>query len=79
MKTTLMFRQMIANPRRTTLAHLKDASELAGTPLAAASAADRAEQEQALAAEAASHELPQRTANPRRTVLNELPPSPVAP
>ncbi|MYT28311.1 MULTISPECIES: hypothetical protein [unclassified Streptomyces] len=30
MKTTMMFRN-IANPRRTTLAHLKDADEL-GTP-----------------------------------------------
>ncbi|MCB5168557.1 hypothetical protein LG634_27500 [Streptomyces bambusae] len=29
MKTTMMFRN-IANPRRTTLAHLKDAEELQG-------------------------------------------------
>ncbi|MER7028686.1 MULTISPECIES: hypothetical protein [Streptomyces] len=31
MKTTMMFRN-IANPRRTTLAHLKDADELTATP-----------------------------------------------
>ncbi|SHM70991.1 hypothetical protein [Actinacidiphila paucisporea] len=64
MKTTLMFRQMIANPRRTTLAHLKDATELGVAP--AAPEADEA---------AAVRELPQTTANPRRTVLNELPKS----
>lgn len=65
MKTTLMFRQMIANPRRTTLAHLKDATELGVAPA-----------ERAADAEAAVRELPQTTANPRRTVLNELPKSP---
>ncbi|WP_327288534.1 hypothetical protein [Streptomyces sp. NBC_01198] len=64
MKTTLMFRQMIANPRRTTLAHLKDATELGVAPAEPA-------------AEAAARELPQHTANPRRTVLNELPKAPV--
>jgi hypothetical protein len=69
MKTTLMFRQMIANPRRTTLAHLKDASELTGSPAVAATEP----------AEAEPAALPQHTANPRRTVLNELPQSPVAP
>ncbi|KUL39842.1 hypothetical protein ADL22_15535 [Streptomyces sp. NRRL F-4489] len=55
MKTTMMFRT-IANPRRTTLAHLKDAEEL-GAP------------------EPQEHtvELPRQTANPRRTVLNDLP------
>ncbi|CAG7608950.1 hypothetical protein [Actinacidiphila bryophytorum] len=63
MKTTLMFRQMIANPRRTTLAHLKDATELGAAPAAGAQTAAR--------------ELPQTTANPRRTVLNELPKAPV--
>lgn len=46
----------IANPRRTTLAHLDDADELA--------AAEQPEH---------SVDLPQQTANPRRTVLNELP------
>ncbi|MEU2790789.1 hypothetical protein [Streptomyces sp. NPDC007100] len=57
MKTTMMFRN-IANPRRTTLAHLKDADELRGA-----------------AAEAPEHpvELPNQTANPRRTVLMEAP------
>ncbi|AJC55777.1 MULTISPECIES: hypothetical protein [Streptomyces] len=55
MKTTMMFRN-IANPRRTTLAHLADAEEL-GT------------------LEAPEHtvDLPRQTANPRRTVLNDLP------
>ncbi|MFE9565252.1 hypothetical protein ACFYM0_29535 [Streptomyces sp. NPDC006487] len=32
MKTTMMFRN-IANPRRTTLAHLKDAEELQAVPV----------------------------------------------
>jgi hypothetical protein len=68
MKTTLMFRQMIANPRRTTLAHLTDATGLS---------APAAELESGTAN--AAVELPQRTANPRRTVLTELPKAPVAP
>ncbi|MCI3277693.1 hypothetical protein [Streptomyces cylindrosporus] len=54
MKTTMMFHN-IANPRRTTLAHLEDADTLQ-TP----------EQEHAL-------DLPAQTANPRRTVLMEIP------
>ncbi|MFF9091312.1 hypothetical protein ACF1BE_34125 [Streptomyces sp. NPDC014991] len=55
MKTTMMFRP-IANPRRTTLAHLEDAGDLA-TP------------------ELPEHtvDLPAQTANPRRTVLMEIP------
>ncbi|MGW0993046.1 hypothetical protein [Streptomyces sp. NPDC002520] len=55
MKTTMMFRN-IANPRRTTLAHLEDADELQ-TP------------------ELPEHtvDLPAQTANPRRTVLMEVP------
>ncbi|MEU4686164.1 hypothetical protein [Streptomyces xinghaiensis] len=61
MKTTMMFRN-IANPRRTTLAHLEDADELrspvVGEP--------RPEPESA-------SELPARTANPRRTVLVDAP------
>ncbi|MCL2730526.1 MAG: hypothetical protein FWE15_10960 [Actinomycetia bacterium] len=69
MKTTMMFRQ-IANPRRTTLAHLKDASELGAGETAMAIGTDLG---------AADGQLPTRTANPRRTVLNELPPAPVAP
>lgn len=54
----MMFRN-IANPRRTTLAHLKDADELqtAGQPEQPADLAD----------------LPTNTANPRRTVLMEAP------
>ncbi|MFF8396705.1 hypothetical protein [Streptomyces sp. NPDC016172] len=55
MKTTTMFHK-IANPRRTTLAHLNDADELQ-TP------------------EQPEHpvELPAQTANPRRTILMEIP------
>ncbi|MEU1001127.1 MULTISPECIES: hypothetical protein [Streptomyces] len=55
MKTTTMFHK-IANPRRTTLAHLDDAGELQ-TP------------------EQPEHpvELPAQTANPKRTVLMEIP------
>ncbi|MCG7207018.1 hypothetical protein [Streptomyces arenae] len=55
MKTTMMFRN-IANPRRTTLAHLEDAEEL-GTP----------------ALPEHSLDLPAQTANPRRTILMEIP------
>ncbi|HEY5833115.1 hypothetical protein [Streptomyces sp.] len=77
MKTPLMFRQMIANPRRTTLAHLKDASELVGQAAAAGTASEAA----SAAAPTAEPQraLPQRTANPRRTVLTEPPKPPVAP
>lgn len=61
MKTTMMFRN-IANPRRTTLTHLKDAGELSPA----------AEQpEHAL-------DLPTQTANPRRTVLMVAPVVPAA-
>jgi hypothetical protein len=56
-KTTMMFRT-IANPRRTTLAHLADADEL-----------------QAPAVPEASVGLPAQTANPKRTVLMEIPAS----
>ncbi|WP_329137004.1 hypothetical protein OG552_26345 [Streptomyces sp. NBC_01476] len=73
MKTTLMFRQ-IANPRRTTLAHLTDATDLVA-------ARDTGTEEAGTAAETGTvgRPLPQRTANPRRTVLNELPKAPIAP
>ncbi|MGW7241136.1 hypothetical protein [Streptomyces sp. NPDC054804] len=57
MKTTMMFRN-IANPRRTTLAHLKDAEELQTPELP----------EHSL-------DLPAQTANPRRTILMEVPAS----
>ncbi|MDT0341198.1 hypothetical protein [Streptomyces litchfieldiae] len=57
MKSTLITRS-IANPRRTTLAHLTDAGALA--PAAPAAPAER--------------ELPASTANPRRTVLIETVP-----
>jgi hypothetical protein len=52
---TMMFRN-IANPRRTTLAHLEDAGELQ-TPEQPEHAVD----------------LPAQTANPKRTVLMEVP------
>jgi hypothetical protein len=64
MKTTQMFRR-IANPRRTTLAHLKDASELTGSVTSVAAEVP-----------APARPLPATTANPRRTVLNELPKPP---
>ncbi|MGW7489711.1 hypothetical protein [Streptomyces sp. NPDC054786] len=57
MKTTMMFRN-IANPRRTTLAHLNDADEL-GT--------------EALETPDHTVDLPAQTANPRRTVLMDAP------
>ncbi|MFF3616346.1 hypothetical protein [Streptomyces sp. NPDC002580] len=55
MKTTMMFRN-IANPDRTTLAHLEDADALR-TPERPEHAVD----------------LPLQTANPRRTVLMDVP------
>ncbi|MFI1418893.1 hypothetical protein ACH4VX_13000 [Streptomyces sp. NPDC020731] len=55
MKTTTMFHK-IANPRRTTLAHLDGADELQ-TPV---------QQEHTV-------DLPAQTANPKRTVLMEIP------
>ncbi|MFE2276238.1 hypothetical protein ACFXAE_02970 [Streptomyces sp. NPDC059454] len=55
MKTTTMFHK-IANPRRTTLAHLDGADELQ-TPV---------QQEHTV-------DLPTQTANPKRTVLMEIP------
>lgn len=58
-KTTMSMRT-IANPRRTTLAHLQDADEMA-TEAAGAESADE------------SAALPSRTANPQRTVLEETP------
>ncbi|WP_266074155.1 hypothetical protein [Streptomyces sp. NEAU-W12] len=54
MKTTMFHK--IANPRRTTLAHLDGTAELQ-TPV---------QQEHTV-------ELPAQTANPRRTVLMEMP------
>jgi hypothetical protein len=66
MKTTMMFRP-IANPRRTTLAHLKDAEPLSGAEQATepdvTDVADVVE----------TRSLPQQTANPRRTVLMKAP------
>ncbi|MGY1456055.1 hypothetical protein [Streptomyces sp. SS8] len=57
MKTTMITRS-VANPQRTTLAHLKDADELTAVR------AERAE---------SAGELPAQTANPRRTVLMDAP------
>ncbi|MEU8996514.1 hypothetical protein OHT20_11380 [Streptomyces caniferus] len=57
MKTTTMFRN-IANPRRTTLAHLKDADEFT------TAAPETLEH---------TVDLPAQTANPRRTVLMDAP------
>lgn len=51
----MMFRN-IANPRRTTLAHLEDADELR----------TQEQPEHSL-------DLPAHTANPRRTILMEIP------
>ncbi|WP_344328920.1 hypothetical protein [Streptomyces macrosporus] len=62
MKTTMTARS-VANPRRTTLAHLKSADELIAVP-----ASERAGGETAKATA-----LPSRTANPRRTVLMDSP------
>jgi hypothetical protein len=56
-KTTMMFRT-IANPRRTTLAHLEDAEELR-----------TASDEQP----GHSVDLPAQTANPKRTILTKAP------
>ncbi|WP_199827765.1 hypothetical protein [Streptomyces specialis] len=56
MKTTMTLRSL-ANPRRTTLAHLADAAGLAPAALPGARSA----------------ELPRQTANPRRTVLDVRP------
>ncbi|CAL9571660.1 hypothetical protein [Streptomyces albus] len=61
MKSTLTMRN-IANPRRTTLAHLKDADELTTRTVAA--------QEERQAFDVT---LPATTANPRRTVLVDAP------
>ena len=61
MKTTMMFHK-IANPRRTTLVHLKDAGEL-----------------QTPALPEQSVELPAQTANPRRTILMDVPESAAVP
>jgi hypothetical protein len=60
MKITLTSRRTTANPRRTTLAHIKDLAE-AGLVAAPAEPAVPA------------RPLPASTANPRRTVLTELP------
>ncbi|MFS8201981.1 hypothetical protein ACLVWQ_25200 [Streptomyces sp. CWNU-52B] len=61
MKTTMMFRN-IANPRRTTLAHLEDLQDAEGarTPEQSEQPVEHAE-------------LPAQTANPRRTILMDVP------
>ncbi|MDX2643625.1 hypothetical protein ACFYYN_31885 [Streptomyces sp. NPDC001902] len=60
MKTTMIMRP-IANPRRTTLAHLADAEDTRTAEVAPA------------VEDAEAVVLPRQTANPRRTVLTELP------
>lgn len=64
MKTTMLFRP-IANPQRTRLAALKDAEPQGPAEQNAEAAPPEGEFEARL--------LPQQTANPRRTVLSELP------
>ncbi|GAA2631651.1 hypothetical protein [Streptomyces axinellae] len=71
MKSTLTMHN-IANPRRTTLAHLKDADELTTRAVAAAEA-DEARESAGLPEADAAAELPRSTANPRRTVLVDAP------
>ncbi|WAP58520.1 hypothetical protein [Streptomyces sp. S465] len=66
MKTTMMFRS-IANPRRTTLAHLKDVKEIKEVVDAAELPAESEQRPEPRV------ELPSRTANPKRTVLTEVP------
>jgi hypothetical protein len=80
MKRTLMSRQSIANPRRTTLAHLKDASELTAALAGGSGEGDSGGEGghggghgADTTGGAAARPLPARTANPRRTVLTELP------
>jgi hypothetical protein len=63
-KTTMITRS-VANPQRTTLAHLRDADEL--VPAVPAVPAEGAE-----SGEGAGN-LPAQTANPRRTVLVDAP------
>ncbi|MFE2187507.1 hypothetical protein [Streptomyces sp. NPDC059455] len=69
MKTTMMFHS-IANPRRTTLAHVKDVQELKDAKGIAEEVEDTGAPE-----EQPEHrvDLPNRTANPKRTVLTETP------
>jgi hypothetical protein len=69
MKTTMLFRP-IANPRRTRLAALKDA-EPQGPTARNVDVAEAAGSETEPATGA--QPLPQQTANPKRTVLSELP------
>ncbi|MFI7242429.1 hypothetical protein [Streptomyces qinglanensis] len=66
MKSTATMRN-IANPRRTTLAHLKDAD-----PVGDAGTLDGSVSGLADSPEAATT-LPERTANPRRTTLVDAP------
>ncbi|MFF0727156.1 hypothetical protein [Streptomyces sp. NPDC004134] len=61
-----MILRTIANPRRTTLAHLDDAGDLL-LPEPPEAVAAR------IAAAAPAAQPPERTANPRRTVLEEIP------
>lgn len=64
MKTTMNARQ-VANPRRTTLAHLSDGDAASGAP-----------RPTPLPTPSHPVELPRSTANPRRTVLTKVPAAP---
>ncbi|WP_413103442.1 hypothetical protein [Streptomyces sp. Inha503] len=68
-KTTMMFRSM-ANPRRTTLAHVKDVQELKDAKDIATDIEDTGAPEEQPEQRV---DLPNRTANPKRTVLTEAP------
>lgn len=69
-----MIMRNIANPQRTTLAHLEDADDLtsgaAGTAPPAGAAQTAGTAGTGIGPEA---ELPPQTANPRRTVLVDVP------
>lgn len=63
-----MIFRTIANPRRTTLAHLDDAGDLL-----LPEPTDAAARPGAAAAPSEGAQPPERTANPRRTVLADIP------
>lgn len=69
MKSTLTMRNNIANPRRTTLAHLDDADEMTTQAVAA----QEAQEAPRVPQHPESAVLPAQTANPRRTVLVDAP------
>ncbi|UNS99206.1 hypothetical protein MMF93_24150 [Streptomyces tubbatahanensis] len=74
MKSTLTMGK-IANPRRTTLAHLNDADELTARAVEADAVREAAQEAAREAAQNAEDALPSQTANPRRTTLVDAPAS----